>query len=163
MHIQSIEELRNKAKELFVKHNLTNWSFDFDHAKRRFGYCCYTPKRITMSLPLVSANLGSPQLLDTLLHEIAHAIAFIRYGRSQNHNYNWKRICVEIGANPNRCCNSKEVNTIRGRFVYKCKHCGHIVYAHKKWKRTKAHGKCCNTFGNGKFSTQFELEFIGVN
>jgi predicted SprT family Zn-dependent metalloprotease len=37
------------------------------------------------------------------LHEIAHALSFIRYGREgKGHGRLWKRVCREVGATPER-------------------------------------------------------------
>lgn len=43
-------------------------------------------------------HTNEEQLEDTILHEVAHAIAGSRAG----HGPAWKSVCREIGANPNR-------------------------------------------------------------
>jgi len=40
---------------------------------------------------------------DTVRHELAHALAYEKWGSSQGHNSNWKWVCREIGAKPTRC------------------------------------------------------------
>ncbi len=68
---------------------------------RTLGQCNYTDKTIAINRDYVKSAENS-DILNTILHEIAHAIAYCRYGCSQGHNNNWKSICVEIGANPRR-------------------------------------------------------------
>lgn len=43
---------------------------------------------------------------DTVRHEVAHALAYAKWGESQKHNSNWKQVCREIGAEPTRCADS---------------------------------------------------------
>ena len=87
------------AKQLLRQHGLADagWSFAFDHARRRFGRCNYTRKLITLSRPLTLLN-NLDEVRDTLLHEIAHALA-----PGDGHGAKWRRVCVQIGARPKRC------------------------------------------------------------
>src|SRR3954462_9172169 len=57
----SVEEMnlylaRNLAKSLMQVHGLAGWMFQFDHARRRFGTCSPSRKRITLSRPLTLLN-----------------------------------------------------------------------------------------------------------
>ena len=61
------------ARSLMSEHGLADWGFAFDHARRRFGACNYTRRRITLSRPLTLLN-GIDEVRDTILHEIAHAL-----------------------------------------------------------------------------------------
>jgi hypothetical protein len=45
-----------------------------DSAVRRFGTCRYSRKLITLSRQLIELN-DQARVLDTILHEIAHALA----------------------------------------------------------------------------------------
>ena len=88
---KDIDEVEAHAKRLMRKeykveangkvHYLTpnrmGYRFKFDNAKRRFGQCSYTNKRISLSKPLSSNNLDNFfQINDTILHEIAHALSY---------------------------------------------------------------------------------------
>jgi predicted SprT family Zn-dependent metalloprotease len=55
-------------------------------------------------------------LLDTILHEIAHAIHFEETGDS-DHSEGWKRVCVRIGANPKRLNTNAVMPTVATRKV----------------------------------------------
>ena len=85
---------RDLALALMRQHGLNDWTFRFDHARRRFGSCQPRRKVITLSRPLAFLN-AEPQVRDTVLHEIAHALT-----PGDGHGSRWKRKCVEIGAEP---------------------------------------------------------------
>ncbi len=74
------------------------WEFRFDYAKRRLGVCriTKTEKVIGLSKYWVK-GLEDDEVLDTILHEIAHALT-----PGCGHNKEWKKKCVEIGAKPDR-------------------------------------------------------------
>jgi predicted SprT family Zn-dependent metalloprotease len=86
------------AERLLAEHGLTRWSFDFDHASRRAGSCQYRRRRITVSLQF-ARQAPEEEILDTLLHEIAHALV----GPKHNHNAVWQAKAREIGASGERC------------------------------------------------------------
>ena len=79
------------------------WTFAFDHARRRFGCCNLTRRRITLSRPLTFLNTEA-QVRDTILHEIAHALT-----PGDNHGPRWRAMCIKLGANPVRCYREHEV------------------------------------------------------
>src|ERR1700760_1168305 len=79
------------------QHGLVGWTFRFDNARRRFGSCRYGSKLITLSRPLVYLN-DVEQVRDTILHEIAHALA-----PGDKHGPRWRAACVKVGAIPKRC------------------------------------------------------------
>ena len=86
------------------EHGLLNqkWKFAFESCKRSLGRCHYNLKKITLSKWYVQLN-EEDDVEDTILHEIAHALSFIRYGsKGAGHGILWKRICLEIGATPQR-------------------------------------------------------------
>ena len=78
------------------------WVAKMDDAKKRFGVCRMGPREISLSRPLVLLN-PEEEVRDTILHEIAHALAWIRHRENFGHDWRWKKICEEIGARPERC------------------------------------------------------------
>ena len=168
--MENLTEVENRAKELMIKHNLirefVGWSFDFDNSVRRFGACHLTKRKISLSKKLVLNNLDNDEIIiDTILHEIAHAIVFKRFGNNrciQAHGFEWKRVCREIGANTTRCYTEKEINTVKGKFKYVCPKCGKETFAHRKWKRQKACSFCCNEHNFGRFSFDYVMELKNV-
>lgn len=117
------------ATELMDQHGLIEkgWSFDFDRAKRRFGYCSYKEKKISLSADLVELNDES-HIKNTILHEIAHAIA----GPKAHHSRKWKYVAYQIGANPVRCYSSEVVQP-KHKWVGTCPN-GHQIFRMKRMR-----------------------------
>ena len=92
-------EAQRLAEELLRLHKLSpKWTFRFDRSKVAFGKCYYGKREITLSRYLVELN-NEPEVRDTILHEIAHALA----PRGAGHNSAWQAIARSIGCNGERC------------------------------------------------------------
>ncbi|YCM42435.1 SprT family zinc-dependent metalloprotease [Verrucomicrobiaceae bacterium 227] len=85
------------------------WVAKLDDARKRFGVCRMGPREISLSRPLIFLN-SEEEVRDTVLHEIAHALAWIRYRENCGHDERWKAICVEIGARPERCFDEEVIS-----------------------------------------------------
>ena len=89
------------------------WTGTLDNAVRRFGACKYRKKRITLSRHLITIN-SDEETLDTILHEIAHALAFEEHGEDCGHDERWQAIAIRIGARPERTVDADEVSSVAG-------------------------------------------------
>ena len=138
-------QAKKLAIELMSYHGLLDlgWSFEFDTAKRRFGVCKYGSKVIGLSKPLTMAN-DLVQVKDTILHEIAHALVGVGHG----HDSVWKKMCVEIGAKPERCYTAEDTNMIAGKYRAVCGGCGKEHTRHKRIPRGRR--VACNCQGHIK-------------
>lgn len=110
-----IIEATTLARQLMNEHGLTDWKFDFDRAKRRFGACHYNKKMITLSLPLVLRN-DKEVIEDVIKHEIAHALV----GFAAAHDYRWRNMARSLGANPKAIYDSDTVAEVEGKWVAVC-------------------------------------------
>lgn len=105
------------ARELMSKHGLTlekGWEFKWDDSVKRYGSCSVSKKEITLSARLVAHN-SQENTLDTILHEIAHALDYIE-NKQWGHGPTWKAMCRRIGAKPNAKFSFNDVNPVTGRF-----------------------------------------------
>ena len=83
------------ARGLMDDHGLTGWTLAFGEARKRLGDCHFRHHVIRISR--THALDGSEeQIRDTVLHEIAHAIA----GHEAGHGPLWKATARRIGATP---------------------------------------------------------------
>ncbi len=83
------------ARRLMDEHGLTGWTLAFGEARTRLGTCHFRHHVIRISR--THALEGSEeQIRDTVLHEIAHAIA----GYGAGHGPLWKATARRIGATP---------------------------------------------------------------
>jgi len=101
------------------------------------GLCLYHHRTIELSIHFVLRN-GQEEILDTILHEIAHALVGPKHGHGQA----WKRKCQEIGARPVRC---GQAEMPEGRWKAKCGQCGMNFHRHRKPKKAK--GWFCKSCG----------------
>jgi hypothetical protein len=111
------------------------WRFKWNRGKRLVGLCSYKDKTIQVSSLFVNNNENVEEFIDTLLHEIAHALT-----PGEKHGHLWKVACRTIGANPSRICNNPLVvgtNNHLAKWVAKCETCG---YTHVRHRRPKYMG-----------------------
>lgn len=133
------------------------WSFRFDRARRRFGICRFGVKEISVSRTLVELN-PEEECRDTVLHEIAHALAGPRAG----HGPKWKAMCRRVGARANRCYNHDQVAEPQHRYEARCATCGHSIGFHRRPSRERACAKCCRRYAAGKFDRRFMMRLVEV-
>ncbi|MDE0096059.1 MAG: SprT-like domain-containing protein [Gammaproteobacteria bacterium] len=90
-----LREVALEARGLMDRHGLAEWTLGFIAARGKLGECRPLDRRIGLSRH--HAVTGSPeQVTDTVLHEIAHALA----GPEAGHGPAWKAIARRIGATP---------------------------------------------------------------
>lgn len=131
-----LHDAQHLAVDLMAAHNLKGWRFEFDDYKTRFGCCVYGLKTIFLSRPLTVAN-SSANVKDTILHEIAHAIA----GGAAGHGPQWKKVCRKIGADPVRCFSSQSTTMPKAPYEIYCpaKNCR---IKHSRYRRTNTMYMC---------------------
>jgi hypothetical protein len=106
------EDAVRLANEAMAKHGLTDkgWRFRLNTNRSRLGVCKFAKtrgrgmfrtvvpvKRIEISIHCIA--MGFDTFNDTLLHEIAHALA----GPEAKHGPVWRAIAREIGCTAQRC------------------------------------------------------------
>jgi predicted SprT family Zn-dependent metalloprotease len=122
-------EARQLALQLMTRHGLLGWTFQYNWRKRTMGLCRYKTKTIELSVYLVERN-GPEEILDTILHEIAHALV----GPDHGHDDVWKEKCIELGARPRRC---GAAAMPEGCWIAVCAVCGARFDRHRRPKRLK--------------------------
>lgn len=100
-----LHEIEKQAKALMVAHGVGVLPFEFDNGKRRIGACHFKrigttvlPTKITLSRHF-AAILTPEELHDTMLHEIAHALA----GHAAGHGPVWRNAIRKLGGKAERC------------------------------------------------------------
>ena len=138
------------AREQLSKYGLDDWSFAWHRKRRAFGSCSYPLKTIYISLHFVEAGESEGVLKDTVLHEIAHAIA----GASAGHGPAWKRAALMVGASPERCGDSDIPFEKQGyKWMRRCKSCGERIGYHRK-PSPRRRSSCARCSG-GSFNEKF--------
>lgn len=131
-----------EAKEIGVRlislHGLDTWSFRFNKNKRRLGVCKQDERLIELSEFYVQRN-DQEHVLDTILHEIAHAMVGTHHG----HDDTWKAMCIRIGASPSSCSSTAVMP--EGYWQAKCPGCVSVFTRHRRPRRLR--GRYCVACG----------------
>lgn len=131
-----LNELRDLARRLMNDHGLENWTFAWDRAVRRAGATKWRTHTISLSAPLM--RLFAPhEARNTILHEIAHALA----GRGEGHGDVWRAKAIEIGARPERCYDSA-MPSVEGDWIGTCP-VGHTINRHRAPKNITTSCSSC--------------------
>ncbi len=93
-----LDEVATCARACLEQLGLEGWAFHWDHAVRRMGCCWPMRRRISLSRYYAAACLPGKeeQLWRTLLHELAHALAW-QHQRQTGHGAAWKYWCAQLG------------------------------------------------------------------
>ncbi|CAA9584301.1 MAG: hypothetical protein AVDCRST_MAG86-3267 [uncultured Truepera sp.] len=149
----NIDDACALAHVLLDKHGLHNWSFAFNRRKRAFGLCDYSRRTIYLSSVLTELN-GEAEVRDTLLHEVAHALA----GHCAGHGPIWREIAQKVGARPRRCYRAEEVQQPPSKYLLVCPSCNASTPLHRRPIRVYACRSCCERLNGGGFSVKYRLQ-----
>ena len=133
------------ATHNLYKHGLLEhgWKFRWHNKKVALGTCSYNRKLIYLAEWYVELN-DKDEVMDTILHEIAHALAYHRHGSAgRGHGRIWKSICREIGAKPERCSKDK-LNKPKNHHKYVDTCCGVTYKRHRLRKNARYSCPKCN-------------------
>lgn len=141
-----LDEVEALARRLMDRHGLDEWTVQFDGAKARAGICRFDRRVIGLSRHLMAA-FDCEEVVDTVLHEIAHALV----GAAHGHDGVWKATARSIGASPKRCV-SNEAPSVPGAWTGICPN-GHVVTRHRKPARVVSCARCGSGFDSGLLFT----------
>ena len=127
------------GRRLLREHGLDDWTIVADRAKTRAGVCRFARRQIGLSAPITTLHDES-EVLDTILHEIAHALV----GPQHGHDTVWRAKALEIGCSGERCVSS-EAPRVPGDWIGRCP-VGHEKTRHRAPTRLLSCGKCSRTF-----------------
>ena len=112
---RTLADVQRAAEPLMQKH-LPGWWFTFDKSTSRAGVCKFNTQTIALSEAFVlSKRVADIDVLETILHEIAHGIA----GHNAHHGPVWKKIAMDLGCTGNRC-HSFSFSTARFKMECAC-------------------------------------------
>lgn len=106
MQINDAIQLTNAELQ---KWGLNDWTLKFNNRlTRSLGRCIFVQKTIELQTRFVKEN---PEhiVLDTIRHEIAHALA----GHKAGHGHEWKMWAVKVGAKPEATADAASVTLTR--------------------------------------------------
>lgn len=137
--MSELHRVRTWADSLIALHLDSSWSFAFDSAKVRAGLCDFRRKRISVSKYL-AARYDDDTNHQTLLHEVAHALA----GPAAGHGPKWRAIARDLGY-VGGTTHRNETATELAPWVGHCP-TGHVAYRHRRPQRAMSCAKCAPVF-----------------
>jgi len=137
--VAELHRVRVWAEALIALHLEPGWSFGFDRATKRAGACHYGERRITVSRYLAE-RWSDDDIHQTLLHEVAHAIA----GRRAGHGPAWRRVATELGYVGERT-HSGPIASERASWIGRCP-AGHEHYRFRKPTRPMSCATCSRRY-----------------
>jgi SprT protein len=160
--VMTPEEIKSFAIDALREHGLSRqgWVFSWSNSKTKFGLCHFGHRSIMVSSFLAAAS-SSEEVRDTVLHEVAHALA----GPQAGHGPKWKRIAEELGARPEAKASESRMNAIPSKWVGTCPKCGDVVRRHRLTQsaRKSACFDCCQKYNNGKFTDEYSFIWEDTN
>lgn len=127
------------GRRLLREHGLDDWTIVADRAKTRAGVCRFARRQIGISAPITTLH-DEAEVLDTILHEIAHALV----GPQHGHDAIWRAKAREIGCSGERCVSS-EAPRVPGDWTGRCP-AGHEKSRHRAPTRLMSCGQCSRRF-----------------
>lgn len=127
------------AERILAQHGLDGWQVQLDSAKRRAGVCHFGRRVIGLSAPLTTLH-DEAEVRDTILHEVAHALAGPRHG----HDAHWRAIARYIGCSGERCVPA-DAPRVEPAWLGVCP-VGHTVGRHRRPERVTSCSQCSPAF-----------------
>jgi len=128
------------------------------------GRAFWPEARIEMNPKL--REIAPEEVQGTLLHELAHLVAYARAGRRRikAHGAEWQQACVHLGIPGERATHSLPLpgRKMKRRWRYSCPECGEGFDRVHKMKRRAACYACCKTHNGGYFHKKFRLKVAPI-
>jgi predicted SprT family Zn-dependent metalloprotease len=129
----SIQEINTMAQNFMAKTfvvdgksycmNDMGWRFQFNSVKSSFGQCSRRYNMIYLSEWMIRNTKNDMAFwIDTMLHEIAHAIDYTKRGTS-DHSWRWKAIARAVGCNANRTGTADYAQNVNSKYTSTCPNC----------------------------------------
>ncbi len=133
-----LRKAETMVKDLMKLHGLETWHFEWMRARATLGRCNHWRKTIYLSTPITATN-GEAQVLNTILHEIAHALV----GSMHGHDMTWKMKAIEIGCDGNRT-SQIEAKQQLAKWKYSAP-CGSTFFTNRRLQNLEyRYCKCCH-------------------
>ena len=144
-------------------HGITHIPIEWNNSKAYHGvakwtqyYGQYTATRIVLSNFFFDRMTDKRDMVDTVLHEVAHVLA-IYFQNDHKHSLIWKSWCRKVGANPQRIGNKAKEYKV-GDFKYDafCPKCGHIG----GYSRRVKYDYSCRHCSNGVYNPKYKIKLV---
>ena len=154
LHVLGLEQLADRVQVIWNKRMRTT-------AGRAFW-----PDAIIELNPKLE-EIAPEEVQRTLLHELAHLVAYARAGRHRisAHGVEWQQACADVGIPGERATHSLPLpgRKMQKKWRYSCPACGEGFDRVRKIKRYAGCYSCCKQHNGGYYDKKFRLveTFLG--
>jgi predicted SprT family Zn-dependent metalloprotease len=124
----TVSAARAQARRLMDENGLYNWRLVFDNHRTSAGRCDYDVRTISLSRPVLEVN-PLEEVIDTILHEIAHALV----GADAGHGRIWRKQFLALGGSGRVTQDPRTVTIPPGKYIATCSTCGTV---HQRYRKT---------------------------
>lgn len=153
---QCVEALQLLGLEALASVVVVEWN---PRMRTTAGRAFWPCGRIELNPKLES--LSPAEVRRTLLHELAHLVAYARAGRRRiaAHGAEWRMACADLGIPGERATHSLPLpgRTMQRKWRYECPACGEGFERVRKMKRRAACYTCCKEHNGGYYHRKFKL------
>lgn len=150
------DEALRLGYEIMEQHLPLYWKLEINTRIGSLGFCM--PRRGLIEISIHTVKGGKDLFVKTLLHEIAHALDYIRHGGS-GHGSTWKQIMIELGQDPSRLATEEESKQFRKSINYKydihCENPECDVHFNRMRKSSAAKNWICKKCGEKGIKSKF--------
>ncbi|PQJ28902.1 SprT-like domain-containing protein [Rubritalea profundi] len=153
---ESMQRLEELTDAVFASKVNVVWN---TRMRSTAGRAFWPEAKVELNPKLIAISLE--EVRRTLLHELAHLLAYHRCGRRRiaPHGVEWQRACVDLGIPGERATHSLPLprRQQQKKWRYSCPSCGDGVDRVRKMKRYVACFPCCQKFSGGMYNKKFLL------
>ncbi len=150
----NVNRLLPIARSLMDQHGLHGWIVKLDGGKQRAGLCNYSKRTLSFSRH-VNVLRSEEEYINTVLHEIAHALVGPGYG----HGMVWEKMARNIGCDGQRCYEITSENAVKGNYRVVCPNNHDLGERFRVSEKTR--GSSCPKC-SPKFDSRYLLRFIPI-
>jgi predicted SprT family Zn-dependent metalloprotease len=129
------------ARKLMDEHGLQDWKIVWTRAKNTHGQCCYSIRTLKFSA-VAFDHIGEAEVRNTILHEIAHALA----GAGTGHGWKWQQIHRQIGGTGQQFVTKTASVSIPAAWIGECPNGHKSSGYHRAPLRVRSCGECSPRF-----------------
>ncbi|SHJ75493.1 SprT-like family protein [Rubritalea squalenifaciens DSM 18772] len=124
------------------------------------GKAHWPEAKVELNPKLIGISLA--EVKRTLLHELAHLLAYHRHKRRriQPHGREWQQACADLGIPGESVTHNLALPSSRQRrkWRYVCPNCLQSIERVRKMSASSACYHCCQNYNGGKYHSRFRLK-----
>lgn len=153
---EALKKLEGAASREFASSVSIEWN---RRMRSTAGRAFWPERRVELNPKLLNISLAEVER--TLLHELAHLLAYYRNGtrRIAPHGREWQQACCDLGIAGEKATHKLPLPSRQQtkKWRYTCPHCSEAIERVRPMKRFVACYTCCQKYNKGRYTKRFQL------